>query len=163
MKRLIAVIMAASIFSSCASSSSSSSDEGIYLQRANCKISVNIYKDLDGYKLGMVFENQSANPVRLQNPECINQSVIVYVRSRSGEQMPLQEAVNADSCGNLITIEPGAKRTFVLPSTLEKLYGLKTPGKYKVNFEYIGGFYEESGMMSGEEILKSSAAEFAVK
>jgi hypothetical protein len=157
MKQLIAYFLAGLLFSACSSSS-----EQIYLQRANCSVGVSIFKDAEGYKLGMVFENKSRGAIRLQNPECLNQSVMVNVRSSSGEQMLQQSSVNSGSCGELVTLEPGASRTFVLPYALDALYGLKAEGKYKVYFEYIGGFYEENGILSDEEVLKSPAAEFAV-
>lgn len=155
---IIAGIAAMFLLCSCASSS-----DGIYLQRANCKISPNLHKEADGYKLDLVFENKSEKSVRLQNPACLNRNTVITVRNSSGEEISQQMDINPDACGEYIVLKPGEKRSFALPYTLEVLYGLKTPGEYKVILEYVGGLYEENGTMYGDQILRSSAAEFAVK
>lgn len=158
MKQILAGLIAMFLLSSCASSSSD-----IYLQRANCKTSASIVKDAEGYKLEMTFENGSDHIVRIQNPECLNQNVLVIMYSSSGEQLHQVVTTESESCGEFTSLAPGAVRKFVLPYPLNSLYGLQAERKYKVYFEYIGGFYQENGSMFGETIVKSSPAEFAVK
>lgn len=159
MKQMLAGLIAMFLLSSCASSSS----DQIYLQRANCRISASVTKDAEGHKLGMVFENRADKIVRVQNPMCLNQNVILTVRSGSGKEETQQIAVSSDNCGEYFTLNPGESRTFAVPYTLEALFGLKTPGTYKVNFEYVGGLYEDNGSMYGDQILKSPVEEFALK